>query len=324
MTTFPVTVDTTSSSPINSQLKEQIRWLVVLGELKPEDRLPTVQELAERLRINRNTVAQVYSELQEEGYLVARQRQGTFVADSDVVRRSLQGAALLGVIDDALKQARDLGFTPEEFAGAATARARIQAALRSRKKALFIECNWYEVQAHARTIQEETGIAVEGVHLDDIRQDPDGFRSRARKVDTVITTLYHLEEVQEILGAGSEVIGMGAGPEMQFLRSLAQLQRGTTVAICCLDRDRAMKVRTAVVHAGVQHLNMLAVGVNEREKLREVLDEVKVVYVSQAALPEARELVARPDRLRPYTSSLDRAGIEMLKVRLAEADNRRP
>jgi len=158
---------------------------------------------------------------------------------------------------------------------------------------------------------------VEGVHLDDIRSNPEDFRRRARQADVIVTTLYHLEEVKEVLGPGVEVIGIGAGIEIQFLRSLAQLERGTTVAVCCMDRGRAMRVRTAVVNAGLQHLDVTAIGVDEEERLRGLLDEVQVIYVSQAALLQARKLLANPDRLRAYTTSLDRAGIEMLKVRLA-------
>jgi GntR family transcriptional regulator len=323
LSSFPVTIDSASSAPLNVQLKEQVKWLIVLGELKPGDHLPTVQEMADRLRINRNTVAQAYAELQHEGYLAARSRQGTFVADSEVVRRSVQGAVLVRVIDEALERAGELGFTPEEFSAAAVSRAHIQSALRSHRTALYVECTWYEVESHTRTLHEETGIVIEGVHLDDVRLDPEAFRRRAGKVDVVITTLYHLEELQDVLGPGVEVIGIGAGPEVQFLRSLASLPRGTTVAVCCLDRGKATNVRTSVINAGVQHLNMMAIGIDEKEELRKALEEVQVVYVSQAAYPKACEIIPHPDRLRTYTSSLDRAGIEMLKVRLAVPQDRR-
>lgn len=151
---------------MTTQLKEQIRWLVALGELVPGDRLPTVNELAERLRINSNTMAQAYNELGQEGYLAARPRQGTFVADSEAVRRAIQGAALGRIVDQALKKALEMGFTPDHFLEAAAARARIQSALSQRRTAIFVECNWVEIDNHSRTLHEEVGIAVTGVHLD--------------------------------------------------------------------------------------------------------------------------------------------------------------
>ena len=319
---FPVAVNPAASAPLNTQLKEQIKWLIALGDLAPGDRLPTVNELAGRLRINRNTVAQVYGELGQEGYLAARQRLGTFVAESETVRRAVQNASLGRLIDDALKQAINWGFTPEQFAEAAAARSHIQAALNCRRTALFVECNWVEIEDYGRTVHTETGIAVTGFHLDDVRKDPAGFRSRAQEVDLVITTLFHLEEVQAVLGQDADVIGLGAGPEMRFLRSLAQLPRGTTVAICCLDRDKATSVRAVVAKAGVQHLDMLAIGINEQEKLQQALAKNDFVYVSKLAYPEACRIVD-PARVRIYQLSLDRAGIEMLKARLADWHGRK-
>lgn len=315
---LPVTVDAAEPSPITEQLSEQIYWLIALGELKPADQLPTVQELADGLRINRNTVASAYARLRDEGYLVARQGVGTFVAHGDAARRAVQRAELGRIVDAALGQATAMGFAPAEFAEAAAARARIHAALRARRTALFVECNWPEIEHHSRTLAEEIGVSIDGVHLDDVRQDPIGFRRRARSVDLVVTTFFHVEEVRAAVGRSAEVVSVGAGLEIQFLRSLAQLARGTRVAICCLDRDRASRIRTLVVNAGVQHLDMLAVGVDEEQRLRRALDETDVVFVSLAARPQAERIVGAA-RLRTYQLGLDRAGIEMLKVRLAEA-----
>ncbi len=318
MERLPVSVNTEAAAPLNSQLKEQVKWLVALGELQPGDRLPTVSELADRLRINRNTVAQVYAELGQEGYLTARPRQGTFVAESPTVREAVQSAALGRLVDGALRDAMKLGYTPGQFADAAAARAQIQAALAHRRSALFVECNQVEVDAHSQTIRDETGITITGVHLDDVRRDPEAFRRQAESVDLVITTLFHLEELQNVLGPDADVIGLGAGPQMQFLRSLAQLPRGTTVAICCLDRDKATSVRSVVAQAGVQHLEMQAIGLDEKAKWDRALAETDYIYVSALAYPEACKLVDDPARLRMYQLHLDRAGIEMLKVRLAE------
>lgn len=314
---FPVTVNPAASVPLNTQLKEQIKWLIALGDLKPGNRLPTVNELADRLRINRNTVAQVYAELAQDGYLIGRHRQGTFVAEGEAVRRAVQNAALGRLVDEALKQALAAGFTPAQFAEAAAARSHIQAALAHRYTALFVECNWTEIETYGHTVQAETGVAVTSFHLDEVRKDPAEFQRRSQEVDLVITTLFHLEEVQAVLGQDADVVGLGAGPELQLLRSLVQLPRGTTVAICCLDRDKATQVRASVANTGVQHLDMLAIGIDERDRLRAALAQTDYVFVSNLAYPEACRIVD-PAKLRTYELRLDRASIEMLKARLAD------
>ncbi len=316
---LPLAVDPRLPEPLHAQLAEQVRWLVALGELNPGDRLPTVQELADHLRVHRNTVAAVYAELRQEGYLVSRRGAGTFVADNQTTRAARQRAALRDVVERALEQALEMGFTPAEFAEAAAARARMQEARRAQRRVLFVECNLPEVEQYSHTLSRELAVPVEGIHLDDVRRDPEGFRRRAGEAGVVVTTFFHFEEVQQAVGGAAEVVGVGVGLALHFLRALAQLPAGTRVAICCLDRERAARVRTLVVNTGVRHLTMAAVGVDDPGRFRRALRAAQEVYVSTAAYPLARQLVGQRAQLRTYHMELDRASLEMLRARLAEA-----
>ena len=74
-------VDPASPVPMYAQVVEQIRTLVALRALRPGDRLPSVRELATRVRINRNTASKAYQLLETMGVLETRAGQGTYVAD---------------------------------------------------------------------------------------------------------------------------------------------------------------------------------------------------------------------------------------------------
>ncbi len=54
-------------TPIYQQIVEQVKYLVAAGRLKPGDDVPPIRVLAEQLRINPNTVARAYLELEREG-----------------------------------------------------------------------------------------------------------------------------------------------------------------------------------------------------------------------------------------------------------------
>ena len=69
-----------SQQPIHVQLEEQIHLAIHAGQLSPGSRLPTVRALAVELKVNANTVARVYRDLQDKGYLVLERGVGTFVA----------------------------------------------------------------------------------------------------------------------------------------------------------------------------------------------------------------------------------------------------
>ena len=67
-------------APIYQQIVEQVKYLVAAGRLKPGDDVPPIRVLAEQLRINPNTVARAYLELERAGIVSMRQGFGTTVA----------------------------------------------------------------------------------------------------------------------------------------------------------------------------------------------------------------------------------------------------
>src|SRR6187551_4122523 len=73
------TVDPSDPTPIYAQLDRGIRAAIASGRLTVGDRLPTVRQLAVDLRINANTVAKVYAELERAGVLTTQRGIGTFV-----------------------------------------------------------------------------------------------------------------------------------------------------------------------------------------------------------------------------------------------------
>jgi GntR family transcriptional regulator len=77
-----ITVHTASPEPVYEQIVRQIQDRVASGELKPGASLPTVRQLAGDLRLNRNTVARAYKQLEDRGVILTAGRKGTFVRDN--------------------------------------------------------------------------------------------------------------------------------------------------------------------------------------------------------------------------------------------------
>jgi len=83
-----VAIDPRDKTPIYAQLERAFRAAIAAHRLKPGDQLPTVRQLAVELRINANTVAKVYSELERAGVLETRRGVGSFVAATPEQARS--------------------------------------------------------------------------------------------------------------------------------------------------------------------------------------------------------------------------------------------
>ena len=72
-------IDTKHPTPLYHQLERSIKFAIATGKLRIGDQLPTVRQLAVELKINANTVAKVYAELERSGVLQTRRGVGTFV-----------------------------------------------------------------------------------------------------------------------------------------------------------------------------------------------------------------------------------------------------
>ena len=114
------TIDAGDPTPIYAQLERAIRAEIVAGRLSGGSQLPTVRQLAVDLRVNANTVAKVYSELERAGVLSTQRGVGTFVretAEPHAARASAQDRerALHQMTDRLLADAHGRGLTIDEI-----------------------------------------------------------------------------------------------------------------------------------------------------------------------------------------------------------------
>lgn len=80
---YVVQLETASGIPFYRQIIQQIEWASASGTLKPGERLPTIRALAITLKINPNTIAKAYAELELRGVVKTQVGCGTFVLDKN-------------------------------------------------------------------------------------------------------------------------------------------------------------------------------------------------------------------------------------------------
>jgi len=104
-------------TPLYAQLEREIQAAIATGHLPEGSQLPTVRQLAVDLRVNANTVARVYAQLERNGILETRRGVGTFVAARRATRAgdsAARAAALLSAARCYLAAAAVAGASPEE------------------------------------------------------------------------------------------------------------------------------------------------------------------------------------------------------------------
>lgn len=312
------TIQINRSEPISiqNQLIEQLKYHVESGAWEPEDKLPTVREMAQALRINYNTVRMAYQELERQGYLVTEQGRGTFVSTETRRMPEDKKETLLDLIDEALIKAKSIGVTPGEFASAAYTRARIFPLENQDVKLLFSECNLADMDHYAKNIKQGTGVVPETILVEDLRQKEQSFFNQ---YDLIATTLFHVAEIQELAGPLHTVLGLMVEPDyFEVMTEIARLSKGARVGLICAEQKGAESMERVLIGVGATTPKFILAGIDQPDKVKRVFQEADLIYVSRLALRQHRGDWPQDKLFRPYVDDLDDGALRLLRRQIAQ------
>ena len=163
-------VNSKSHVPVHVQLEGQIKHLILTGNFEVGSRLPSIRAMAGILRVNRNTVARVISDLERRGLRgePARERglRGEPPVDAEEVKRH-------EVLERVMDLAAARGVPSRSLAYALLARAGVEA--QEKTPILFVECTRAELDQFSEELEEQLPVEVERVLSRTSRR---GFRAR--------------------------------------------------------------------------------------------------------------------------------------------------
>lgn len=111
-----IQIDNNSSKALYEQIYEEITRLILSKVFKPDEKLPSVRELAAMIKINPNTIQKAYKSLEEDNYIYTVKGKGNFVNDSTELR-SLHIKKMENELIDAVKSLKDLGLKADYIIG---------------------------------------------------------------------------------------------------------------------------------------------------------------------------------------------------------------
>jgi GntR family transcriptional regulator len=105
-----------SGMPVYLQIVDQVKAAAASGTLRAGEALPSIRPLAEELRINRNTVAKAYTELESQGVIETLAGKGCFLKENhSPYRLEVRQKMVAEAIDGAIVQAHHLQVKQEDF-----------------------------------------------------------------------------------------------------------------------------------------------------------------------------------------------------------------
>lgn len=107
-----ILIDNNSSKALYEQIYDELTRLILSKALKPDEKLPSVRELAAMIKINPNTIQKAYKSLEENNYIYTVKGVGNFVKDS-MELRSIHIRNMEEKLSEAIRALKELGLKDE-------------------------------------------------------------------------------------------------------------------------------------------------------------------------------------------------------------------
>ena len=298
-------INSKSHVPVHVQLEEQLKHLILTGRFEVGSRLPSIRTLAGYLRVNRNTVARVISDLEREGFVETRRGSGVYVLEPPV---DAEGRRRQEVLERVMELAASRGVSVEELGYALLARAGVPSP--EKVPVLFVECNGPEVERYAAELEDALPVIVEPVLVEDLAERISGAGDLPWRL--VVTTFYHVQEVERLVEPlGIETVALLTEATLEGLNRLADLPEGMSVGVVGNSQTCTDNLLRSLEGAGLDHLKFFEI--EESAKGANLPEEAKVVVCGSVVAQRLPELNLPEDvEIIVQDRTLSKGGVEML------------
>lgn len=323
---IPLFVNKASNTPLYLQIKEQIKYMIVTGRLRPGSKLPSGRQLSDFLHINRATINNALAELEKEGYLQTEKGVGTFIVEHPSLMVERDHEKFKRIIKDSMAEANLLGFTKEEFVTASFVLAEYERTSQEADDgfyAVFVECNEPVLMGYKHDVEESVKIKVEPILIDKLTNMDSTTAQLVQGSGMVITTFTHLHEVRSLLkDMDVEIIGISAGPYLELLFKLSEVKPNSRMAVIMVNNRGAIEIAQSIKDSGIKHTSLIVTSFENREKMEEAIRESEVIVASNAIAEEVAKFISGDKVLMTYFNTLDPASKSMLKKVVVEIKDR--
>ena len=313
--------------PIYLQVKAYVLDKIKTGHYKPGDKLPAERQLAEKLGISRNTVSAAYKELLLEGVLDSEQGRGTFVraqtADITAAGADIAGSRLeraLKVIDSAMTQVVELGFTVEQFATITAIRAKERELATRQLRVAVVEGTQEYGERFIDQLGQVANAHFEAVTL--LQLSTGAVRTEYLEAcDLVVTTMDHQSAVTEILGNSPKLMAVATTPNLEAVIKLARLPIGSEVAVIAKTQGFIDALEQLLTKIGCNAVRLMPYLGEDREQIRAGIINYNAVITAWDLQNVVRQVASPTQDIITFYYEIDQGSLQQVASRLvAETD----
>jgi len=215
--------------PIYQQLVDSIRAAIKKGTLAYGQKLPTVQEISQKLSIARGTVKRVYDELERDGLIEKSQGRGTFVCYQPASANSRKEQAMQA-IDSLLQQLEEMGFSPAEINIFLELKIREHLEQDRKIKIAVVECNTENLLQMTEQLRQLKHVDLYPYLLESVREYP---YILTEDTDLVVTTAEHADYLESILPPSAKIVRIALRLRPACFLDIIRIRQNKNVGILC-------------------------------------------------------------------------------------------
>lgn len=225
-------IDPNAEIPIYQQLVDSITLAIKQGVLRPNEQLPTVQDVSNQLQIARGTIKRAYDELEHRGLVEKTQGRGTFVKfrPSDSASRKERAMA---AIDQMFLQMEELGLSAAEINIFLNLRLRQREEAEAMMKVALVECNPEVLSQMAEQLHHLKQIELYSFLFDEVQKYPYKLEE---DFDLVITTANHAPYLEQRLAMPKKLARVALRLSPESLTELIRLRPEQQVGMLSYSR----------------------------------------------------------------------------------------
>lgn len=235
-----IQISKVSEVPLRQQLAEQIVLLIATEKLKPAQALPSVRELARRLKIHHNTVSQAYQDLVKRNWLVRRRGAHLVVRSPQTMPRVARLEDLDDLINPVIELARERGYSLQ----ALRKRVRERLLAQPSDHILVIEKEAGLRRLLAEEIRGVLGCAVESCSREELLRQP-GLAIGA----LVVTPRYALSDVKALVPKDHPPVAVAFCTADEHVERVRKLSQPSVVAVVSVSQAFLAAARSLLAPA---------------------------------------------------------------------------
>jgi len=300
---------------IKEQLKRQLETLIENGSLTSGEILLSAKDMGLFLNINRNTVASVYKELEQKGFLKIIKGSGTFVSEG-VPQKNKE--PLKKIFNIAYEHAVQSGFSFEDINNFfITGLLEKSREVRHGGKVILIDCNYEILKALDQKIKTRCDIDSHFMLIQDIKKVPGKFIKRAKEYDLIICGMNHMEEFKTAVSdLPLETIGFLIKTDFQIINQIIQLPAETSVGYCCISKKSSKAFfKTTMLSTG-SSLNRIHVGIGDKKGIQDMIESCDIIFATHYVYDTLVEKFPAKKKIHCVNLDIDSENLDFILSRL--------